>query len=116
MIKQGVMVAGIMILCFGFIFAATKSETHQIDPEPLAMITGNVVDANSGDGIPHAQVELNGLGETTTTDLYGQFSFQNVDPGTYTISVDADGYRKANETVDVPAEGTQIEVELEPEL
>ena len=52
-------------------------------------ITGAIVDKASDDCKEGAQVTLTGEGvnETQTTDYFGEFKFDKLDPGTYTISV-----------------------------
>ena len=52
-------------------------------------ITGAIVDKVSDDCKEGAEVTLTGEGvsEKQTTDYFGEFKFDKLDPGTYTISV-----------------------------
>jgi hypothetical protein len=42
------------------------------------VLSGKVIDHNSKDSIDNATVILNGAGQTTSTDVYGQFEFSNL--------------------------------------
>jgi len=79
-------------------------------------ISGTVLDAELEEGIPGAEVTLEQTGETTTTDEYGEFSFTEVEEGSYTVAVEAYGFESAKVEVEVNEEGAAIEVVLEPEI
>src|SRR5436190_10985206 len=61
-------------------------------------ITGTVVDAN-GAGVPGATVTITNLGTgqkvVLTTSESGAFSAQSLDPVTYSVLVEASGFKKA---------------------
>jgi hypothetical protein len=60
--------------------------------------------------IPNVQVLLLPPGLLTTTDSRGQFSFVNLDPGTFTLKLDAPKHEAAPRAVDVAADQfTEIE-------
>jgi hypothetical protein len=61
--------------------------------------------------VPGGTVLLLPDGLTATSDTSGQFSFVDLEPGTYTIKVDAPGHEAAPRTVDV-AVGEYTELEL----
>jgi hypothetical protein len=50
-----------------------------------------------------ANVSLSPGGLTTTTDANGVFSFANLTPGTYTLTVSATLYQTSTQTVTVAA-------------
>ena len=62
--------------------------------------------------IPGALMLLQPAGLTTTTDPSGQFSFTDLDPGTYFIRVQADGHEAAPQNVEVVA-GEYAEAEVQ---
>lgn len=74
-------------------------------------ITGLVIDDRYRP-VPDAQVFLQPVGLTTTSDALGQFSFLNVNPGVYILKVDAEGHEAAPKNVDVVA-GEYTEVEAQ---
>lgn len=65
---------------------------------PTAKIFGLVVDETTGEGVPDADVSLESTGrrgfggDSATTGGDGKFQMTSVDPGTYTLRADADGY------------------------
>lgn len=114
MIKKGIALVSIFALCIGLAFASTTSpQSDDAEIESRAMLTGTVTDAETGEAIPQAEIILNELGESITTDEYGSFTFDEVEAGTYTVSVTVDGYQTAEESVEVMEEGAHVEIELE---
>ena len=79
-----------------------------------AEIRGRVVDANTGSGIENAIVALAGHGATlTSTD--GLFFFDGVEPGEYTLRIEAFGY--VSESLPLTVEGDRtvtIPLEIVP--
>ncbi len=55
-------------------------------------LTGIVTDLQSQNPIVQATVNLLNTGNTQATDEAGSFSFQQLSPGVYTLSIEADGY------------------------
>src|SRR4051812_15971072 len=67
-------------------------------------VTGTVSDP-SGAVVPHAQVTLTSVGKqftrTTTANANGQYSFQSLQPGTYEVTVNGQGYSPFKRRVEV---------------
>ena len=78
--------------------------TTEEEKKMFGDITGIVYDDNVGAPLPVAQVKLTPGGNTTVTGSDGSFSFTNVVPGDYTISVTKKGYDDGSNTVSVAAE------------
>ncbi len=66
--------------------------------QTTGQVLGQVTDP-SGAGVPQAQIELRdtatGAVRTATTDASGQYTFAQVTPGIYSITVTASGFAKA---------------------
>lgn len=73
-------------------------------------ISGQVVEEETGEPLPGANVVLVGTQKGTTTNPNGQYTILNVDPGTYTIRASAVGFE--NQTV----EGVEVSIDLTTEL
>lgn len=71
------------------------------------IITGVVTNANNVN-IAGASVTLNPLGITKSTGSDGVYNFESVDPGTYTLLVNAEGYQSDKKTVSVYAGQTAV--------
>ena len=82
-------------------------------------VSGRVLDPD-GRVVPSATVTLADVGrgfmkQTTSTDT-GEYSFQDVPPGTYAIHVQKDGFRIKDSTVTVQADASAAPVELRLEI
>lgn len=70
-------------------------------------ITGKVVEAKTGEGLPGANVVVKGTYYGGTTDIDGNVRIERVNPGTYTVEVSLLGYKVFRFTnVKVEAGGT----------
>ena len=76
-------------------------------------ISGTVTDSSTGDPIAGATVTINGISVSTGTD--GTYSIE-VPPGTYNVTVSADGYEDSSNTdiTVVAEETTPVDFELTP--
>lgn len=74
-------------------------------------IAGIVYDKNVGDPISVAQVQLIPGGVSTVTGTDGSFSFNNIEAGSYTVTVTKKGYNDASNKVTVVA-GKKAECHL----
>lgn len=86
-LSKGMVLAGLSILCAGWLSAS-----------PTGSVTGFVKDA-SGAVVPGAKVTLTSTATnarlTTTTDANGEFQFPQVAPATYSLVVEAKGFKRA---------------------
>ena len=82
-------------------------------------IAGTVLDQN-GAAIPGATVTLTNLGtgqnQTVTTSESGAFSVQSLDPVTYSITVEAQGFKTYNSTGNVLTVGSPLVVNVTMEV
>ncbi len=69
-------------------------------------VSGRVTDARSGEGIPGANVVLQGTAAGAAADIDGNYRF-NAPTGAYTIAVTAVGYRRAEQAVTIASGSTQ---------
>jgi outer membrane protein OmpA-like peptidoglycan-associated protein len=73
---------------------------------PQYFVQGTVHEAGSAVGVPNAIVRFDGRDMTgMVTDNSGKFRTANVEPGTYTFKVKADGYKDGTCSVTVTAGG-----------
>ncbi len=84
------------LLCFtvvfsiGFVQAANFGETGKI--------AGRVVDGQTGDPIPGANVIIEGTTQGAATDMNGYYTILKMRPGTYTVVSSVIGYKKVRTT------------------
>ena len=77
-------------------------------------LSGRLVNSLSGDPIAAASVTLDELRRQTTSNADGTFTFDNVPPGTYHVSVRADGYSSRRTEVVVAAGAAAVDVRVDP--
>lgn len=118
MLKQTLLITGIVIFGFMFLFAALNT-TLQADYEPVqetnqvVTLTGTVLDAEREVPIPNAEVIVNETQESTKTGDTGVFTFDELETGTYTLEVEAEGYEREEREVELTEdEDNSVEIEL----
>lgn len=84
-------------------------ERAEMVVESATALAGTVTDADTGEPIAQATVTADGeTGFVTTTDADGAYRL-GVDPDTYTVTADADGYEPATITGVTVAEGETVD-------
>ncbi|HPI37891.1 MAG TPA: TonB-dependent receptor [Ignavibacteriaceae bacterium] len=81
-------------------------------------IAGNIVDAKTGEPIPGVNIILRGTYYGAATDIKGNFRINNVNPGTYNITVSFIGYQTLQYTgVQIESKKTyQMDIKLEESI
>ena len=80
-------------------------------------VSGRLVNTLSGDPVPGAAVRIDELGRTATSAADGTFTFENVPPGTYHVSVRSQGYSTRRTEVTVTATtAPRLDIAVDPEL
>lgn len=94
--------------------------TSRTRTAPLyGVLSGVVVNAETGQPIPNAHVLLADAGTGRACNEAGRFTFAQLEPGSYQIVTSHLGYRTVSTTVEVPAGGvlrTQVLLHAEPIL
>ncbi|AXJ00518.1 iron complex outermembrane recepter protein [Cyclonatronum proteinivorum] len=87
---------------------------HELKSAPLssaAELQGRVLDAQTQEGIGYVYAHLDELNRSATSDRDGNFRFQNIPEGSYTLFLHRLGYRMARVRVEITAE-TQNKVQI----
>lgn len=80
--------------------------TDTLDPEFTGTISGRVQNSITGAGVPFASITTNPGTDAILTDENGEFTFEDVATGDYTVSAEKDEY----ETESVKVEVTEDEI------
>lgn len=148
MFNKAILTAGTFILSIFVFMAASELDTDTHDNQEFneEELSGEVIDAQTEEGIPNVTVYLkNGdsnsgqtdrtttttqnqntaAADSTTTDQSGEFAFNNVENGSYTLEVDPTDYEKEEKEVEVKEDRKmneesekdkdKIQIELQPE-
>src|SRR5687767_8991221 len=81
-----------------------------------APVSGRIVNSLSGDPLPGATLQIDELRQTATSGADGTYTFANVPPGTYQMSVIAPGYLPFRTTLVVGATAVTSDLRIDPEL
>ncbi|REL33379.1 TonB-dependent receptor [Rhodohalobacter sp. SW132] len=82
-----------------------------------ATLTGQVIDRQTGESLPAANVIIEELQRGTATDMDGEYTIENIEPGTYTVIANFIGYRASEQTVELSAdEVLQLDFELQSDM
>lgn len=100
------------VLLIGVLGTPTFSQAQQ-----SAKITGTVVDAETGETLIGVNVLITGTTRGTATDLDGQYTIRNLDPGTYSLTFSYISYdKKVVEGIALEAGETEkIDIALSPQ-
>jgi uncharacterized membrane protein len=80
-----------------------------------ASITGRVIDKNTGESLAGAIVEIKGTNIKVYTDLEGNYSINNIDPGIYSIEINYISYSSKTENLTVESGSKEnMNVEIAP--
>lgn len=97
---------GLLICCiFAPLVMAGSSSAHCIE-EAIATIKGRVIDANTGEPLPGANIRLVGTSIGTATDREGKYILNRVPAGNYTLEVTFIGYESKEVEIIVADERT----------
>jgi uncharacterized membrane protein len=114
MLNKAIMTLAALTFSAFALIAANQTEVN--DPVEQLELSGMVMDAFSGEGIPGATVTVEENGSSATTDDFGEFTISDLEAGSYTLKVEAEGYEDGEESVDLEEDGdNRVEIELEPE-
>jgi TonB-linked SusC/RagA family outer membrane protein len=78
-----------------------------------ARLSGKVIDGANQRGIVGARVLIVGSPRIESTGQDGSYSFRGIAPGAYQVRVVAIGYQAQTQAVTVPAEGTNLDFNLQ---
>lgn len=88
-------------LLFGLVFCACSSDEG--DEWSKGSIAGSVSDRTTGEPVATVNVTLSPGGRSTVTGSDGSFSFDELDPQDYTISISKEGYTPTTDKLTVKA-------------
>ena len=90
------------------ILAAAEIATAQVT------VTGQVIDAASGDALPRATIVLEGTSRGTATDLEGRYELSGLSAGTYTLTASFIGFESVSRVITLWSNDLVIDFRIEP--
>ncbi|MFH5830826.1 carboxypeptidase regulatory-like domain-containing protein [Halalkalibaculum sp. DA3122] len=102
----------ILALIFSLSFSTSYAQENNSDTEKYKL-TLNVVDAESGEALMNANIQILGIYSPHTTNQEGQLVFEEIENDPHTFKISADGYQTWKKTVTV-TDDSKLTVELTP--
>ena len=87
------------IIGLQFSFAANDKATE--NPPATMNMSGKVIDKVTGETLAGVMVEIDGTDKQVFSDFDGNFSFENLSTGEYTITVSLISYEKSQAKVEI---------------
>jgi iron complex outermembrane recepter protein len=97
------------------VLAVVLSSSTSAAAQGGSALSGRLFNSLSNDPIPGATVLIEELRRTVMSGADGTFTFDNVPPGTYHVSVRTQGYSSRRTEVTVPST-TAMDISIDPEL
>ncbi len=89
------------------------NETVEAKANAAVMLNGSVIDQTTHEALVGVKVELEGTNQVTYTDFDGNYSFENVKPGTYNVAASYVSYeKKYMQNVTVSPSNKELEISL----
>jgi iron complex outermembrane recepter protein len=98
------------------VFAIVVALSPRVAVQAGTSLSGRLVNSLSGAPIAGAVVVIDELRREATSGADGTFTFDNVVPGSYHLSVQAPGYSSRRTEVSVAAGAKPVELSVDPEL
>ena len=89
-----------------FIMLSMMITVDSLQAQSKGRVTGRVIDANTKEFLPGANVMIVGTSYGSATDRAGMYRIDNVPPGTYTMKVSYIGYEELSTEITVTAGST----------
>src|SRR5690625_7453258 len=111
MLKRAIVVVGMFVLTAGMAFAAPDTEINStVESSARTDITGTVTDANTEAPNQNAEITLQGTDMSTTTEQSGTIRIADLETGTHTVIVRAEGDEASETRVEITEEGTAVQI------
>jgi uncharacterized membrane protein len=112
--KEYVLSAFMLIFGLAMVSNTAVAQTTEAETEAVAAatISGEVVDEASQEAVVGAEVKIS-ADNSATTDEEGKFSIDSLEPGLYTVTVEADGYESWSQEVTLEGD-KELEIALTP--
>ena len=79
-------------------------------------LTGTVEDKRTGEPLPGATIILEGADKGTASDIDGNYTLNNIEPGEYTIIVSFVGFKRLEETMEIELGSNEFNAKLSPDI
>lgn len=93
---------------------ASDSEKSTEKNMNTCVLSGHIIDKSNGESLTGVTVKLEGTDQVAFTDFNGDFSFENLKPGQYTVETNLVSYKQAELKVNASVSKTdELNISLE---
>lgn len=112
-LKKRIFFSALMLL-LGVAMVTTPAIAQEDTEETEPTLSGKIVDSSTQQTLTGIEVNIQGLNKSATTDEEGKFNFDSLKAGSYTLIVEADGYKDWQKEVEVTKIGKKMTIKLKP--
>lgn len=107
------MIAWMLLVVIAVQAKDNESKVKDTDGQATMMLSGSVVDEQSGESLVGVEVKLAGTDKKTYTDFDGNFNFENIKPGEYKIETSYISYQQKAEELTINTNENKIKIKLQ---
>jgi hypothetical protein len=115
--KKKVLLSAVMLILGIGVISNQAIAQEKTQEKENGKLYGKVIDKSSEKALSEVEVIVATDQDTkisATTGTEGVYVFKSLEPGTYTATVQADGYKNWEKDVEVTADGKMLKIKLEP--
>ncbi len=117
---KNLLISAVILVFGGITLLATANNdgatVAKETPAATIMMTGTVLDAETGEALVGAIIEIENTDAKAYTDLEGRFSIENMQQGEYSVKVNYISYKEALiSKLSLDAHANSVEIKLNPE-
>ncbi|MBE0637063.1 MAG: carboxypeptidase-like regulatory domain-containing protein [Bacteroidales bacterium] len=85
-----------------------------VKPAAVFTMTGSVIDMETGEKLAGSKIEIEESGVSIFTDINGNFSIPQLEPGNYTLKVSYISYEEKELASQIISDGKEMTISLKP--
>ncbi|HKJ80103.1 MAG TPA: carboxypeptidase-like regulatory domain-containing protein [Prolixibacteraceae bacterium] len=90
-----------------------RKDSDKSDNAATVVLSGAIIDENSGESLVGVEVQIEGTNLKTYTDFDGKFSFENVKPGACRLTANYISYERKSEKLELESTQNDIKIKLQ---
>lgn len=114
---KNIILSIVFVAFLGFAYADNEGNTSNAPesaPVEMLLLSGSVIDFQSGEALTGVEVSIEGTDIKTYTDFDGNFEFDNVKPGNYNIIASYISYDKSLvENFEANCQNKKVDIKLQ---
>ncbi|MBN1597583.1 MAG: carboxypeptidase-like regulatory domain-containing protein [Bacteroidales bacterium] len=101
-----------LLLMVSIVTANNNKNKNAVPEKKVCELKGQIIDKENGDALTGVAVCIEGTTEIAYTNFDGEFTFQNITPGSYKLMAEFVTYEEAELIVDAQTSMNRVEIVL----